>query len=107
MPTGTSRNWDLPASGLFLCRTGKYRKGKCEVTRPYAKWVPDETEEWAEDVESPPSGQWTLEGKTETIDAVQIWSVGPDGIDDGGLGVKGKGSDIRRTDDIRFIIPIR
>ena len=41
------------------------------------------------------------------IKAVQIWSVGPDGIDDGGLGVKGEGSDIRRTDDIRGIIPIR
>jgi hypothetical protein len=85
----------------------KYRKGKCEVTRYYAKWVPDETEDGTEDVESPPSGQWTLEGKTETIDAIQIWSIGPDGIDDGGLGVKGEGSDIRRTDDIRFIIPIR
>jgi len=76
----------------------KYRKGKCEVTRYYAKWLPDETEEGADDGESPPGGQWTLEEKTETIDAVQIWSAGPDGIDDGGL---------RSTDDIRFIIPTR
>ena len=91
----------------FTSQPLKYRKGQCEVTRYYAKWVPDETEEWAEDVESPPGGQWTLEEKTETVDAIQIWSIGPDGIDDGGQGVKGEGSDIRRTDDIRFIIPIQ
>ena len=90
----------------FTSQPLKYCKGKCEVTRYYAKWVPYETEEGADDIESP-SGQWTLEAKTETIDAIQIWSVGPNGIDNGGLGVKGEGSDIRRTDDIRFIIPIK
>ncbi|MCR4575897.1 MAG: hypothetical protein K5787_19225 [Lentisphaeria bacterium] len=48
-----------------------------------------------------------MEAKTETIDAIQIWSVGPDGIDNGGLdSVKGEGSDASRMDDIRFIIPI-
>ena len=42
------------------------------------------------------------------IKAVQIWSVGPDGIDDGGLNKKAEyGSEQNSTDDIRFIIPIR
>ncbi len=42
--------------------------------------------------------KYTFRTERRTIDAVQIWSVGPDGIDDGGL---------HSTDDIRFIIPIR
>ena len=76
--------------------------------RHYAKWLPDETEDGAEDIESPRNGQWTLEEKTETVDAVQIWSIGPDGIDDGGLDAVKKGSDVwQRADDIRFIIPIK
>lgn len=91
----------------FTSQPLKYRKGRCDVTRYYAKWVPDKTEEGEEDVESPPGGHWTLEEKAETVDAVQIWSVGPDGIDNGGLNcVKGEGSDATQMDDIRFIIPI-
>ena len=43
------------------------------------------TEEGAEDVESPADGQWTLEEKTETVNAIQVWSIGSEGIDDGGL----------------------
>lgn len=48
-----------------------------------------------------------MEEKAETIDAVQIWSVGADGIDNGGLDrVKREGSVSTQMDDIRFIIPI-
>ena len=42
--------------------------------------------------------KYVFETEWRTVDAVQIWSVGPDGIDDGGL---------RSTDDIRFVIPIQ
>ncbi len=42
--------------------------------------------------------KYTFKTERRTVDAIQIWSVGPNGIDDGGL---------RSTDDIRFIIPIR
>ena len=99
---------DLPVDP-FTNQPLKYRKGRCEVRRYYAKWVPYETEDGAEDIESPQKGQWTLEGKDETVDAVQIWSIGPDGIDDGGLdSVKREGSDVwQRADDIRFLLPIR
>ena len=42
------------------------------------------------------------------IKAVQIWSVGPDGIDDGGLNKKAEyGSEQKNKDDIRFVIPIQ
>ena len=48
------------------------------------------------------------EVKEETIEAVQIWSVGPDGVDDAFVSRKGDDdSGGRRPDDIRFIIPIR
>ncbi|MBR4901815.1 MAG: hypothetical protein IKZ46_12830 [Victivallales bacterium] len=98
---------DLPADP-FTNQPLKYRKGQCEVRRYYAKWLPGETEEGAEDVEPSQNGEWTLEDKTETVEAVQIWSIGPDGIDDGGLDVvKEEGSDVwQRTDDIRFLLPI-
>lgn len=40
-----------------------------------------------------------------TVEAVQIWSVGPDGIDDGGINDKPEyGSGEKAKDDIRFII---
>lgn len=91
----------------FTSQPLKYRKGRCDVTRYYAKWVSDKTEEGAGEVESLPGGHWTLDEKAETIDAVQIWSVGADGIDNGGLDrVKREGSVSTQMDDIRFIIPI-
>ena len=100
---------DLP-DDPFTNQPLKYRKGKCEVRRSYAKWLPDETEDGAENVESSKNGEWTLEDKTETVEAVQIWSIGPDGIDNGGLDVvkvKLEDSDVwQRTDDIRFLLPI-
>ena len=90
-----------PFSGQPL----KYRKGPCEVMRYYAKWVPDVTEEEAKDLNEPPRGNWTLEYKTETVDVVQIWSIGPDGKDNSGLNNHSSGE--KPADDIRFIIPIK
>ena len=84
------------------------------VTRHSFKWQPYEEEETPNDMfyssddgDESPSGYWTKESSDEQIDAVQIWSVGPDGIDDGGLIDKSFSSDKeKRKDDIRFIIPV-
>ena len=53
------------------------------------------TEEQAAEFSRPQ--KYTFKTEWRTVDAVRIWSVGPDGIDGGGL---------RSTDDIGFIIPI-
>ena len=47
---------------------------------------------------------YDFENVKKNIDAVQSWSVGPDGIDDGGLSVK---TESKVNDDIRYIIPIQ
>ena len=39
--------------------------------------------------------------RERTLQAVQIWSVGPNGVDDGGV------RDNQAKDDIRFIVQIR
>ena len=92
----------------------KYRKGTCQVTRQVcilkpAKGDPDdEHKDEAELFGSQSEEEWQFEPREETVEAVQIWSVGPDGIDDGGLNKKAEyGSEQKSTDDIRFIIPIR
>ena len=82
----------------------KYALGDCKFNR-HVYHVYKEMPEYKDSWESMPPFDFFRE--ETNIKAVQIWSVGPDGIDDGGLGVKGEGSDIRRTDDIRGIIPIR
>ena len=42
------------------------------------------------------------------MEAVQIWCVGPDGIDDGGISNKPEyGSTEKIKDDLRFIIPMQ
>ena len=45
--------------------------------------------------------KYTFKSERRTIDAVQIWSVGPNGVDDGGERL------LNGKDDIRFIIPIK
>ena len=51
---------------------------------------------------------YVFEKRERNVEAVQIWSVGPDGIDDGGLNKKAEyGSEQKSTDDIRFIVPIQ
>ena len=112
----------------FTSQPLKYRKGTCQIIRHYCKWQPDEessddesdessakdepgeevSDEEADDTISEPEGSWVFEPKEETVEAVQIWSVGPDGIDDGGDSIKRtQDADYERTDDIRFFIPIR
>ena len=93
----------------------KYRKGACPITRYQYKWLPekewetlDDDERFVNGVGGPDGGVWKREAKEETIEAVQIWSVGPDGVDDAFVSRKGDDdSGGRRPDDIRFIIPIR
>ena len=52
--------------------------------------------------------KYTFRTERRTVDAVQIWSVGKNGIDDSNLKSTTKENDYgdKRTDDIRFIIPI-
>ena len=93
----------------------KYCKGACPITRYQVKWLPEkewetlgDDERFANVAGGPDGGYWKFEPKEETIEAVQIWSVGPDGVDDAFVSRKGDDeSGGRRPDDIRFIIPIR
>ncbi len=41
---------------------------------------------------------YIFETEEKTIDAIQIWSIGPDGVDDGGVREPPK-------DDIRLVVP--
>ena len=96
-----------PFSGQPL----KYRKGACQITRQYCKPLPnDESEEETEDsgdLFGEAKGKWIIESKEDTVDAVQIWSIGPDGIDDGGIKRKAEyGSEEKNKDDIRHLIQI-
>ena len=94
-----------PFSGQPL----KYRKGVCQVSCYFFERWTDETESEIQDdddIEITP--HWERKTKQENVNAVQIWSVGLDGIDDGGLNFSKEGdSDKKRKDDIRFIIQIR
>ena len=53
--------------------------------------------------------KYTFRTERRTVDAVHIWSVGPNGIDDSSLKSTAKENNFvdRRTDDILFIIPIK
>ena len=101
---------DLPEDP-FSHKPLKYTVGKVEISE--ARFQPNEnpspigitpelqkqlglTDEQAAEFTRP--RKYTFKTERRTVDAVQIWSVGPNGIDDGGL---------RSTDDIRLIIPIR
>ena len=95
-----------PFSGQPL----KYRKGVCQVSCYFFERQTDEKTESEiqddDDIEIPP--HWERKTKQENVNAVQIWSVGLDGIDDGGLNYsKEDDSDKKRKDDIRFVIQIR
>ena len=95
-----------PFSGQPL----KYRKGVCQVSRYFFERQADEkTEsEIQEDDDVEAFSHWEHKTKQENVNAVQIWSVGLDGIDDGGLNFrKEDGSDEGEKGDIRFIIQIR
>ena len=94
----------------FTGKQLKYRKGSCKVLRHYCKWEPCEEDggKEADDDDSASQGRWIFEQKEETVEGVQIWSVGPDGIDDGGINRTAEyGSEEKSKDDIRHIIPLR
>ena len=103
---------DLPQDP-FSRQTLKYRKGTCEVVQKICQ------EEVAKEIyqekgKEKKNGAYCLYAspslfvsQKRTLQAVQIWSVGPDGIDDGGIAHKPEyGSSEKKKDDIRFIIPI-
>ena len=94
-----------PFSGQPL----KYRKGVCQVSRYFFERWTDETEsEIQDDDDVEAFSHWEYKTKQENVNAVQIWSLGLDGIDDGGLNYsKEDDSDKKRKDDIRFVIQIR
>ncbi len=94
----------------FSSQPLKYRKGVCQVSCYFFERQTDEKAESEiqddDDIEIPP--HWERKTKQENVNAVQIWSVGLDGIDDGGLNFrKEDDSNEERKDDIRFIIQMR
>ena len=83
----------------------KYRKGLCQIKRHYC--LPKEKDD-TEEEDASENGGWRFEEREETVDAVQIWSIGENGKDDGGV----TKTDLIETsrmvkDDIRRIIQIR
>ena len=87
----------------------KYRKGLCQVRRRYCKWLLAGNDSLAKAYPGQaPEEHCVIEQGLENVEAVQIWSVGPDGIDDGGENNKSEYSPSdNRMDDIRFVIPIQ
>ena len=102
---------DLPQDP-FSGQPLKYRKGTCEVVQKICQ--EEVAKEIYQEKEKKKNGAYSLYAspslfvsQKRTLQAVQIWSVGPDGIDDGGITSKPEyGSSEKTKDDIRFIIPI-
>ena len=104
---------DLPTDP-FSCKPLKYAVGKYEM--PEEHFQPSDNQEPfdispelqkqlrmtdGQAAEFTRPRKYTFKTERRTVDAVQIWSVGPNGVDDGGERLpNGK-------DDIRFIIPIK
>ncbi|MBQ7650890.1 MAG: hypothetical protein IJS15_08020 [Victivallales bacterium] len=83
----------------------KYRKGLCQITRHYC--IPKEKDD-PEEEDASENVEWCFEKREETVDAVQIWSVGENGKDDGGVTKTDSIETWRKVkDDIRRIIQIR
>ncbi|NLT47168.1 MAG: hypothetical protein GXX92_02025, partial [Clostridiales bacterium] len=92
-----------PFSGQLL----KYRKEPCQIiVHVYQKVRKDEempSAEGMDDIHTEDSYEFVAEKCT--VEAVQIWSVGPDGIDDDGMLQESEyGSGENAKDDINFII---
>ncbi|MBP5639351.1 MAG: hypothetical protein J6X55_07725 [Victivallales bacterium] len=82
----------------------KYKKGSCLLVEEVYQAKKEGNDE-EDDLFS--GSSYRFEKRERTIEAVQIWSVGPDGIDDGGLNKNAEyGSEQKSKDDIRFIIPV-
>jgi hypothetical protein len=81
-----------PFSGQPL----RYKKGACVVSVPVFKKT-DRT------VDSEP--EYAMTEEQRTVEAVQVWSIGTDGIDDGGIRKTPEyGSEEKPKDDLRLII---
>lgn len=68
----------------------RYHYGECVYTHKVATW--DEE-----------SRSWRVDSQLRTAPAVQVWSLGPDKIDDRGL-QRAEQEDGRRSDDIRALL---
>ena len=71
----------------------RYHCGDCVLRVNVATW--DEE-----------SSRWKVDAQQRTVPAVQVWSVGPDKIDDNGLQAPTQ-PDGRRPDDIRAILRLK
>lgn len=95
-----------PFSGQPL----KYRKGPCKINvHIYQKVRQDEDmpdDEGIDDQDMEDSYEFIKEERT--VEAVQIWSIGPDGIDDGGILKKyPEDPGEKKKDDLRFLIQMK
>ena len=98
---------DLPLDP-FSGQPLKYRKGTCEVVKEiYQEKAKEEKNGENDELFGASASSEMFVSQKRTLRTVQIWSVGPDGIDDGGRTHKPEyGSSEKKKDDIRFIIPI-
>ncbi len=88
----------------------KYKIGRCEIKTVTLTPVEenDSGEFGEDDSDKSPHFSFNVKEEIKNVEAVQIWSVGPDGIDDGGMSRKRNyETDERSMDDIRHIILIR
>ena len=91
-----------PFSGAPL----KYAVGSCQVlNHVYREQKVDVELDPEFEEKLPPEPYFDFYTEETTIRAVQIWSVGPNGIDDGGLS-DWENSGLSDWDDIRFLLPI-
>jgi len=74
----------------FTSEPLRYHYGECVYTHKVATW--DEE-----------SRSWRVESELRTAPGVQVWSLGPDKIDDRGL-QRAEQEDGRRSDDIRALL---
>ncbi len=83
----------------------KYSRGPCLIPRHYC--LPKEKDD-AEDEDASEKVEWRFEEREETVDAVQIWSVGENGKDDGGVTTTNSFHTwLKVKDDLRRIIRIQ
>ena len=84
---------DLPTDP-FTDKPMKYRYGTAEISEYVLQITPRPS--WSED--EAPREEYELRPQSRKAKVVQIWSVGPDGKDDGGR--YGYGNNNRRKDDV-------
>ncbi len=92
----------------------KYKKGQIELK--ISKLIPrkEDIEWWLsgdsfgnDSIKEPPILQFKAEDESKTLEGIQVWSVGPDGIDNDGTIDKLIDGSWKRYDDLRYFIPLR